>query len=476
MLQSARVPILVLCVVCLVEGAVCAAGENALSAASPTGARTTAAAPGLDVNDVSILFPHPGKEADLGLLLGVGTELENGIEIWPQVGFESLLAAAASPVDEPVKAVAAGGGGAMMALPGPGMGVPGAGMRDRARWRIVGFRFDPCAHATEGGDCLVQLRLITQPFTKHGDAARDQDVTAHLIYSFDESEAPRLIAALLQLKRPETSGRPLGVHPAMEREGLAGPTAAAAKELLVTELARGRLSHAALMGLERQPEPWIFMAGAFLLDGSFVPLELDFGIERSASQKVGFLVTEGRVVPRMSSGPSTAALLDGGGQSMTEDDARILAMVDSPVHSALLPGSQRSSKNRDCVSCHTTVSSLFKLTGQGTAVADLSKWIAQRERFRAADGLTGYPDPAALIATTWSVRNFGYFNGRPSVSIRTVNESAEAARIANERVGLANPSGLRCSDAELWPCILVNAGQAERGRSCFASHCTGKSR
>jgi hypothetical protein len=110
--------------------------------------------------------------------------------------------------------------------------------------------------------------------------------------------------------------------------------------------------------------------------------------------------------------------------------------------------------NTDCVSCHSSENLLQRrvsfLNGQKDAASkselDLLQSGNSPARYKVPKGVTGYgtkntrpiqaafgDDPAQTFGPPWSLRNFGYFRGMPTVSFRTVNESAEAVEFINRK-------------------------------------------
>ena len=161
----------------------------------------------------------------------------------------------------------------------------------RDKWRIVSFRFDPCAEPVPNwvdaarqilggnpfptfgikniktqGECEVQIRLIAQPFSEFGD----EDTTAHLVYSFGRvglggggrKARDRIIGELqvLKSKSPKpTNGVPLGVHPGLA-EDKDEAFAALVKRFLADELKQAQLTAVASMGTANS-DPWVFAHG-----------------------------------------------------------------------------------------------------------------------------------------------------------------------------------------------------------------------
>jgi hypothetical protein len=138
------------------------------------------------------------------------------------------------------------------------------------------------------------------------------------------------------------------------------------------------------------------------------------------------------------------------------DQARAaVGVVEQPLTTHFL--------NMDCASCHTS-----------TQISQRGDFVPTG-RFRSPAGITGFAanDPTQVAAGqeqsgAWDFRNFGYL-GNPSVSNRTVNESAAVADYINKNLLHLPGPGYDCSAADandaVAACVL-------RGKSnCFAA-CT----
>lgn len=100
-----------------------------------------------------------------------------------------------------------------------------------AKTRVVGVRIDPCFKMSEARACVPQLRFIWQPLVElpqsipsesTGEVVAD-DAAMHTFYNLTNAEFASLMADLQALKAQnlkrtapiQTTGRPLGVHPAL---------------------------------------------------------------------------------------------------------------------------------------------------------------------------------------------------------------------------------------------------------------------
>jgi len=432
----------------------------------------------LDVDDVSILFARAADGAPVPNL-GVGETVGPDAQIWSQDDFDRVIQFAEN-------------GNAAVPGSSPGIGLP-QGTRDRGAWRVVGMRFDPCAPTTALKDaagpvagvppqipgCLVQVRLVGQPFVSQGGRLVDRDFTAHLVFTLPPDSASEATEDLRAIKRAAsaagspTSGVPLGVHPALAREAQAGTAqadgsiakavAAFAKKWAGRALGRS----ISLMGLRSGgPEPWIFVAGrvqpgpgggAPVWTATPIPIFLPAVVFH---QRLSFIEAQ-NVIPPATRSPSTTPLFE----DTSRKDPDLVFGVEHPRDHHFF--------DTDCISCHTS-----------TALIVNRKIPSGPSRARVAKGVTGYagrdvlqgnPDPRfGAFGSTWNVRNFGYFNGQPTVSLRTVAETAAVVELINLEVlpAAQNPArlagpGRDCTarDDAVFDCLVHQGG----GPSCLES-------
>jgi hypothetical protein len=264
----------------------------------------------------------------------------------------------------------------------------------------------------------------------------------HLIYDFEPGEAAPLARALLAVKDDATTGRPLGVRPAMAAEGLARPSATKYKQFLTTNLAHGRLSARGVHGPRRQGKPWAFLGGV-IRDGN--PLAVGQQSSAGLTPSIRFDIGGRNLVsapappdpifPRPADGhPSTARLVD---RNATPDalQADVASRLLNPQRTSLLLNAQTDARHVDCVSCHTASSFTKALVDAdpGASSPFVRQLSASGERFVPPAGTSADVAPDASQDGHWNVHNFGYSDiGTPSVSQRTANETALALRLANE--------------------------------------------
>ncbi len=445
----------------------------------------------LDVNDVSILFGRTaagsaGAGEPVPSILASETA-EDGSELFPQADFDRVIA------------FATGG------IPGKPETNPAIkfvnGGDKRENWRIFAMRFDPCAPTFKLNAktpdpalqanlaligippvCLVQVRLIAQPVIVKNGITRDQDITAHLVYTLGALPALRdrvagdMMNDLMAIKTAseqagaQTSGQPLGVHPGLAAEGKsgkAGTVAGLVKAFIKKNT--GKASRAiAFMGLRNDGfEPWTFFPGSVKKDAteaaaSWKPVPIPSFIKALSGtntpdpatfqfhERLSFLETQ-HIVPAPSQAISTAPLFREGpnGPLAPSEAEKALAFQVEEPNDHHLP-------NTDCVSCHTSSARIADLNIQSTP-----------DRVRVPSRITGYVRKEDGQGSVWNVRNFGYFAGKPTVSLRTANETVGVVQFMNLEIvptsknpGRLNGPGRDCTakDDEVFNCFLAGSG------------------
>ncbi len=335
------------------------------------------------INDVSILFPMPPPAEASELLIPMqraeGTLL-------PQAVF-ALLGA-------------------------PGQDVPyliETADRDKLypHLRVSALRVDPCFDEPDPASatgCRRQVRLAVQPL--HSDGTF-MDASLHLFYGLDDEAFVRLLNRLRKLK---TAPGPLGVHPRLEREGLAGEAAGWLREALAECCSERTLVRLTFMSTGRAGDDWFFHELDRQADGSFKHItDRSDGfteLSRSAEDRNGAPRTDPQFPDALT---VTRKLL-----ALSEEELRggvgLLRRLENP---ALTPTSQAR-----CASCHLAPSTLAHVLEKRPGVApavdpELSATVAVA---------------AGLSPGFRNLHAFSYAGSQPTVSPRTANESDRVAR------------------------------------------------
>jgi hypothetical protein len=359
----------------------------------------------IGLNDVSMLFPLPGHE------------------------------------DELIGASAPGLGGALFAREQYAV-VPRL-LLDReltnevvyGEMRVVGARVDPCFRASGTSTCQPQVRVVLQPVTTFEGRVMTRDVAVHVSYDLSVGSFDELVRELLALKRASevgTSGA-LDVHPIMASEGLHGPFAAGLRDILLKHVGAMNVSRFATMTLEGadrgagNAQRWIFSIRVRGGDGRFSVLpvpEIDSTF-RTTGEVVTRIVENGdedarRFANSIAAMAAPTALLFDAKAAMTSPRSA-LALAIAATYRAENPELVRTEEVR-CSTCHTATP--LRLWAEGRLCIDASE---APERYRHA----GYDLSlrGAGVKSTRSLRAFGYLEDVPSISQRTVNDSARIAAV-----------------------------------------------
>lgn len=401
-----------------------------------TGSSEAEIGEGLAPNDVSVLLPFARGQRGFRRLPPLAGLL-------PSALFEQVTSAArrlpeASHFNPTSLQPTEGIWATALELPvsGPSGPTPlGAGFL--GNWRVVSFRFDPCAPpaphvvpvatkaavvpprmppemfgASYDADadranverCVVELRVVAQPFRVYEpeEQARDGDTTMHLFFRYGEPGRPdvaardEIVRTLRALKKasPAPTGGELRVHPGLvaDRDGA---FATVVGEALRSLARRGALSQIAFMGL-RDPvlrafegrgadggsNMWNFFVGR--VDGDrFEQLDVETTWAWTTRTVDG--------APRYVSGPESAQVVDLATDG--EGRVRITPGARTPTSRSDIDDvdtRRASPRSADCASCH------FR-GGRDTRLV-----------------------------------NFGYVGGSPSIATRTARETDVVVRTITE--------------------------------------------
>jgi hypothetical protein len=416
--------------------AACSASHDDGAATDPARNDELNESKALGMTDVTILYPTPEKWDFVDDMLGPSSEDARG-ELLPA----SLFAQIAN-------------------LPAPPMIGPDGNMVDPqkklfAKWadnfaylRIVGIRLDPCFGQTSNlgaQDCLSTIRLVGQfLFPRASNDSRpvfDSAAAVHLFYKLSQADFASLAKEMLALRI--STGLPLqkglvspqqdGVHPTLKEQGLRGAYATALKAIILKYAGERTLARIAFSVQDRagngggyynqQQNPdtrWVF-GGFEHYDGRLVPLNI-----ASLGDYTGLQTVDSFPSQRGDKDPVTVspaiAITDNvlgafnpvkqpnGSFAMTNlDKGRVAARkLQNP--------NDYTARTADCVSCHMAKQALFN---QPASDLDFKSYT-----FR----LDHTPELAGPF------RMFGWDQGRPVITARVVNETANVLEFLNKNV------------------------------------------
>ncbi|RZA17905.1 MAG: hypothetical protein EOP10_21915, partial [Proteobacteria bacterium] len=272
--------------------------------------------PGLDVNDVSLMFPIPDTSEQVARLPGGDFINVASKPIFSKEFFDQLLSFHRYDKTEGSETFKLNSGsdfkgrafqkGDFPDEEEAPKTTPDTGPYNQFKdWKITALRYDPCArdeaHSPLGKStpdtipstfdstrCLPQLRAILQPFSlrtkeeMHKLALSDQqhpnlerpvvaDFAIHLIYSLDDAQSRTLYGELLRFKMDcgdLTSSMPLQVQPCLLKEKMGGAFAGARFQTILglSKVNATKLSAIAMMSTGNGLDPWIFLNAAVVSD------------------------------------------------------------------------------------------------------------------------------------------------------------------------------------------------------------------
>lgn len=345
-----------------------------------------------NVHDVSILFPLP-KDGEANLLL----RMTDGGGLFTEDMFRML----GSPAT-----------GMPFLTEGPG--------RDGhfPNLRVTSVRIDPChdePSPTATTRCVRQVRLVVQPLYD----GSFYDASIHLFYELDDAAFVTLLARMRAVGLGASPHVSLGVHPAMENEGLRGPTATAIRAALLEACNLQRLTKFTIMATGRSKN-WFFFAIAKNPDGSFARV-------RGETTEGGF--SDHGLPAQRDPAPTNDPAFP--------DDLLATASVQAASETALLAGIDKlerlanpklakTSETR-CASCHaaaTTLDHVLELT-ETPAVPRTRNAFATSSVVQHRHGFSNH-------------HAFSYFGDEPAVSRRAANDSIATVRFLSSNAFLSS--------------------------------------
>lgn len=402
---------------------------------------------GLDINDASVLFPNNGKHLPVPLLT-----LDQTSIIDPNI-FKAVQTKA--------KEI--------------GISAPSTAAFDRPTdWSVRAFRVDPCAPEEHGKSlepCLYELRLIAQPTARFSAA----DSGLHLIYKIAAGKPnadDKLLEDLLALKRESetlssqsTNGEALGVHPILQKavKDKRQDIPALFATFVKTHAKAAKLSKVTMMGLRSgSPTDWIFFGGD-IIDGRWTMTPVP-NLKARATHFVE-LNTQDETKPFKGLSIESSLALDNFFNATVEsNNTRIDTLAQTAF--ALENPALSHRNNSDCISCHTATSVRLSTDYSFPEIVDGTTAMIPK-------GITAFPALGTVQnhPLHWNLRAFGYFGLQPTVSMRTVNEAAQAVAEINTILGLTPPAK-DCSQkqTEINSCLIkgtLEIGTVESTADCL---------
>jgi hypothetical protein len=419
--------------------AACAMSNDDNAASGPARDDELNESKALGMTDATILYPTPEKWDFVDDMLGPSSEDARG-ELLPA----SLFAQIAE-------------------LPAPKMIGPDGNEVDPqkkllAKWadnfaylRFVGIRLDPCFGETSNlgaTNCLTTIRLVGQfLFPRAQNDSRpmfDSNASVHLFYKLSQSDFAALAKEMLALRI--STGLPLqkalvspqqdGVHPTLKEQGLRGAYATALKAIILKYAGAETLDRIALSVEDRvgtgggyynqQQVPdtrWVF-GGFEHRNGSLVPLNIGSLGDYTGLQTVDSFPTRRGDKNLVTVSPAITVSDDIlGAFNPVKQENGSFALTDREkgrdAARKLQNPNDYTTKNADCVSCHMAKQALILPANQPSSDLDFKSYTFRLDRTHESLG---------------PFRMFGWEQGRPIISARVVNETANVLEFLNKNV------------------------------------------
>ena len=396
----------------------------------------------LGMTDVTILYPQPDKWEQVDDMLGPSSEDAKG-ELLPGSLFAQIA-------DLPSPKMIGRDGNEV----DPGKKLFAQWADNFAYLRVVGIRLDPCFGETTNlgaNTCTSTIRLVAQFFMRGPNVGQpffDSNASIHLFYTLPQSEFASLAKEMLALRiktglplqKGLVSNQQTGVHPTIKEQGLRGEYANGLKATILKYAGEQTLTRIAFSVEDRSnaqangyynqqqgvPDSrWVF-GGFEHRSGRLVPLNIASLGDYTGLQTVDTfpsmrgdknLVTVNPAISISDDVFGAFNLVKNAQGQFTSPDAPTIEKGRAAARKLQNPGNYNA-HNSDCGSCHMAKQALATLQPQSTDL-DFKSYTFRLDATHASIG---------------PFRMFGWEQGRPVISARVVNETANVLEYLNKNV------------------------------------------
>lgn len=348
----------------------------------------------LGLNDLSILIPLP-KESEFSQMLSPAEESGN---LLSKKVYDEFVALVPEHTNEVVW---------------------------KNQLRVVAIRLDPCFIEGEGPlACRRQIRLVWQPVIldkKNKNQYTTRDAALHSFYEFSDDEFQSI---LQDWKTWAQTGNtlPIGVHPILKEEGLSGEHWKNLKSIILKYCNTQKIIRMTSMNVMANEQLWIFSGFDIHPNGYFEEMMIPRiktsiqAITQSSHYDEEFW---GGIRPMPKEDMEFNQLID---DSMDFRKEKKEVEVKKAIRSLFAFENPRihDTASLDCVSCHATTMAHqwternYPQFNWNTDFTDV--------RYQSDFNLT---NTAVGKVTPNRFRIFGYFENKPMISQRLINETAE---------------------------------------------------
>ena len=313
--------------------------------------------------------------------------------------------------------------------------------------RVVGARIDPCPNM-ETTACSPELRLIWQP-VEYDEFARKwlaRDAAVHSFYRLSSSDLALLKQDLWSLKKKfaalgvDTRLKALDIHPALKDEHTAESFNLDIQHTLLKYTSHSKLDKFTYVALLVPKRWWRFGIFEKNRNGDWqtpsiprleTPTEdifnvavhdgIGLGPEKGVDAVFNVLPedypAEDNIFPVINKG---YRFNDARDQTVFRGKLDVIARFQNPH--------QTNANNLDCASCHYADATKYYMANR---FPDLNQAISPQRYENPAPAVFNLENKSVAPRSARNVRAFGFFQDKPVISQRTINESAVAAHWLN---------------------------------------------
>lgn len=317
--------------------------------------------------------------------------------------------------------------------------------------RALSIRLDSCAPSPNSVEkCAAQIRIVWQPLKANEDGSvSTDDVSLHTFYSIPTKELLDIFTEIETYKKSflrkiakqsnlatnekvrivgSVEDNYLAIHPILKFEGMQGEFAGKLKSIFLGRIGQGHLTKLTFM---RNLGSGIWNFGGFDVKNQQLSLisvahlnQHDQYFYNSSKTKLDFV--DGGPVPAVVEGDFFTGIISDSIKASLLTEAEVIesvkaaARVESPLFN--------SASTVDCVGCHTAqIARIWALVNRPDL--NLPNFIAPLA-YQSNFDLTNF---SSRPEDTTNLRAFGYFEDRPAISQRVINETAETLKIIQQQ-------------------------------------------
>lgn len=294
--------------------------------------------------------------------------------------------------------------------------------------KMVGVRIDPCFHEGLGPvQCLKQIRIVWQPVIRVKNGTSTSDVALHIFYKLTDSEFSQLTKRIKKLSTdfPFLPSQ-LSVNPILQKEGYNSLYAQELFSIIKQFCGSTNISRTTFMALNIGGNVWTF--GGY----DFTPNGLKVMVVPRVESANQFFSNSAMQNPTKFQGGMAPEPKGESIHLLVKDSSRLSKLTEQQIKDGIKAAHRfenplkHNAGTVDCMSCHLAQAARINTLSRVTQF-DLSK-VGLNEIYKSPFDLK---NASPLQNQTNILRAFGYFNDKPIVSQRTINESAEVARMMN---------------------------------------------